>query len=275
MATISKKSAKKLRARERHNAKHEISNHVVSTPPPPTQLSKFPDINVQQEATNHYGSYPAPTRVTEPPTATLPAPTEEDMNTVRKIDAQLAYMEQNWAETQSGPFPEGIRNAIADLRASLEKRDTDAAPASEPPDLAGDVRNVTAAHMTASPTVITNSPTTATIVSNMPTTADCSLNQTGTNITTAIPELPAVPTAAPSTSSDGYTTAQPEQLYSLLTAAPSTVTNRTADPSETVPNPADYSLGDIEEVLLRIRKRHGRTGIPVPGSVQETAETLR
>ena len=37
-------------------------------------------------------------------TATSPALTEEDMNTVEK----LARMEQHWAETQSGPFPEGV-----------------------------------------------------------------------------------------------------------------------------------------------------------------------
>ena len=32
--------------------------------------------------------------------------TEEDMNMVEKIDAQLTRMELNWAQTRSGPFPE-------------------------------------------------------------------------------------------------------------------------------------------------------------------------
>ena len=45
---------------------------------------------------------------------------EEDMNTVEKGDAKLARMEY-WAESQSEPFPEGVQNAIAALRASLEE----------------------------------------------------------------------------------------------------------------------------------------------------------
>jgi hypothetical protein len=43
------------------------------------------------------------------------------MNTVEKIDAQFARMEQNWAQTRSGPFPERARIALAKLRASLEE----------------------------------------------------------------------------------------------------------------------------------------------------------
>jgi hypothetical protein len=46
--------------------------------------------------------------VVEPPAATSPAPTEDNMNMVEKIDKQLACMEQDWAESQSGPFLEGI-----------------------------------------------------------------------------------------------------------------------------------------------------------------------
>ena len=68
-------------------------------------------------------------------TATSLALMEEDMNTVKKLDEKLACIEQHWAETQLGPFPEGVRNAIADLRASLE-RDTETAPTSEQSDLA-------------------------------------------------------------------------------------------------------------------------------------------
>ena len=49
---------------------------------------------------------------TKPTTSAL---TEENMNTVEKIDTQLTRMELNWAQTRSGPFPERARNAIAKL----------------------------------------------------------------------------------------------------------------------------------------------------------------
>jgi hypothetical protein len=65
------------------------------------------------------------------------------MNTVEKVDAKLLRMEQYWAESRSGPFPEGIQNAMADLRALLEKQDTETTPASELSDLAVDVRHLT------------------------------------------------------------------------------------------------------------------------------------
>jgi hypothetical protein len=132
-----------------------------------------------------------------------------------------------------------------------------------------------AAHTTATPTVIANQPTAATIVSNTPTTADCSLNQIGTNIATAILKLPTVPTAALNTSSDTYTTAKPEQLYSLLTATAPTKIDGTVDLRETAPDPADYSLVDIEKTITRIQKQHGRAGTPVTESMEENAEALR
>jgi hypothetical protein len=50
------------------------------------------------------------------------------MDRVEKIDAKLARMEY-WAESRSEPFPEGVRNAIADLRASFDKQDTETIPA--------------------------------------------------------------------------------------------------------------------------------------------------
>jgi hypothetical protein len=81
---------------------------------------------------------------------------------------------------------------------------------------------------------------------------------------------------------NAYNTTQPEQLYSLLITATATppcgAIDALADRAETVTkplNPADYSLDDIEAVLLKIQKRHGRTGIPIPESVQETAKALR
>ena len=36
-------------------------------------------------------------------------------------------MEQHWAESQSSPFPESIRRAIADLRLAVERKETEAA----------------------------------------------------------------------------------------------------------------------------------------------------
>jgi hypothetical protein len=42
------------------------------------------------------------------------------MNTVEKVDAKLLRMEQYWAESRSGPFPEGIQNTIMALRTSSE-----------------------------------------------------------------------------------------------------------------------------------------------------------
>ena len=80
--------------------------------------------------------------------------TEENMNTVEKIDTQLARMEQNWAETRSGPFPEGVRNAIAKLRASLEEQDTETIPPLQPADPAVAVRHVATTTITISNTAI-------------------------------------------------------------------------------------------------------------------------
>ena len=46
------------------------------------------------------------------PTDTDPATsstlTDDDMDTVEKIDAKLTHMEQDWAKTQLGPFSEGV-----------------------------------------------------------------------------------------------------------------------------------------------------------------------
>ena len=36
----------------------------------------------------------------------------EDCNTVKKLDAKLLRMQGYWAESQSEPFPEGVRNAM-------------------------------------------------------------------------------------------------------------------------------------------------------------------
>ena len=64
---------------------------------------------------------------------------EEDMNTVQKIDAQLACMELNWAQTCSRLFPECPQNAIVKLQASLEEQDTKTIPPSQPANPAADI----------------------------------------------------------------------------------------------------------------------------------------
>jgi hypothetical protein len=67
-------------------------------------------------------------------------------------------MEQNWAETQSRPFPEGVQNAIAKLRASLEEQDTETIPPSQPADPAVDIRHVTTTTTTTSAPTNTAAP---------------------------------------------------------------------------------------------------------------------
>ena len=133
----------------------------------------------------------------------------------------------------------------------------------------------TTAHISV-PAVVTDTSATITADLNTPIPTDYSSNQIGTNIAAAIPGALATTTSAPPNASpSGYTTTQPEVLYSLLTAATPTIINGTTNPWETAPNPADYSLADIEEVIARIRKRHGRTGTPVPELMQENTEALR
>jgi non-homologous end joining protein Ku len=58
---------------------------------------------------------------------------------VEKVDAKLAHIEENWAKSQSEPFPEGVQNAIVALRASLEEEDTEKTRTSELSDLVIDV----------------------------------------------------------------------------------------------------------------------------------------
>src|SRR5882762_1441959 len=121
MDNIWKNAAKKVRAREKHTATRSATTATI-----PAAAATVTTFSIATATEN---------------TAASPALTEDDMNTVEKLDEKLARMEQHWAETRSGPFPEGVRNAIADLRASLE-RDTETAPTSKPSDLA-DMRHVT------------------------------------------------------------------------------------------------------------------------------------
>jgi hypothetical protein len=137
--------------------------------------------DVRQAADNYYYkklfSTPITTNaIVEPNAAThspVPDPTQnpamssasadDDMDSVEKIDAELARMERDWAETRSGPFPEGVRNAFEDLRAEQAKLDTEAARS------ANDVRHVTAAATTATITAPANAATTSTAIIPAPT----------------------------------------------------------------------------------------------------------
>jgi hypothetical protein len=66
--------------------------------------------------------------VTTPAPATSPSKTSNAtlLNTVASCDTRLLQMEQEWAQTRSGPFPNGIRNAIVNLRAALVIREAEA-----------------------------------------------------------------------------------------------------------------------------------------------------
>ena len=47
----------------------------------------------------------------------------DDCDTVTKVEAKLLRMQEYWAESRTGPFPESVRNVITDLQATFEKRD--------------------------------------------------------------------------------------------------------------------------------------------------------
>jgi hypothetical protein len=150
METISKKAAKKLRARERHNAMYETSSHKGSTPPPPTQLSEFPDINVQQEAANYYRSYQlrtAPTLVVEAPAnkSHIPAPapipsrcstgdetvtatvhwSNPETVTLEQIDENTRRLLREWPKDNGTPFPMEILEVLRNLKLKVLARDAE------------------------------------------------------------------------------------------------------------------------------------------------------
>jgi hypothetical protein len=106
---------------------------------------------------------------------------------------------------------------------------------------------------TASPVVL-NPPTTITIDSKLTVIADCSPNPIEADIEIALPKLGAIATAPPNTSSNAYSTTQPKRLYIFLTAAAPTIIDGMADQWKPVPNPTDYSLKDVKEVLKKICK---------------------
>ena len=76
------------------------------------------------------------TLVIAKPTAATPsavptcANTPASLNTVAQCDARLLRMEFEWKLTRSGPFPDGIRNTIVNLRAALAIREAETSPKS-------------------------------------------------------------------------------------------------------------------------------------------------
>ena len=93
MDDIWKNAARKVCAREKCTATHSATTTTTATTPAAAAAVTTCSTATVTATKN---------------TAMSSAPTEEDMNTVEKVDAQLARMEQNWAEMRSGSFPEGI-----------------------------------------------------------------------------------------------------------------------------------------------------------------------
>jgi hypothetical protein len=269
MATISKKSAKRLRARERHNAMHETSSHGDSTPTPPAQPPKFPDINVRQEAANYFRAYQrrlAPTLVVEPVSNKSPVPapapiplqpstsdktvttavnwSDPETVTLEQIDKNTRRLLREWPKDDGIPFPMEMLEVLRDLKLKVRARDEQRVRTATP--LAPvDVSPGVDRHNSPFPIIVDHTATAS---------------------------------APPNISFDAYTTAQPEQLYSLLTATAPTANDATADQPETITKPfgpADYSLEDIDEVLRKIGKRYRKHGVPVPESIRDNADTLR
>jgi hypothetical protein len=196
---------------------------------------------------------PVRTANTLPVTATTtPKWCDPETMTLEQIDEKTRRLLREWPKDNGTPFPMEILEVLRDLKLMVRARD--AANSSMTVSV---TTNTDIADATSTPTRVEQ--TTTELIKAF-------------ELNTAAPAP--IPTAAPSTSSDAYTTAWPEQLYSLLTAAPSTVTNGTSDLWETAPDPADYSLADIEQVLAKVRKRHRRTGTPVPKSIHENARLL-
>ena len=66
--------------------------------------------------------------VTTPAPATSPPKKSNAtlLNTVVSCNAHLPQMEQEWAQTRSGPFPERIQNTITSLCVALVMREAEA-----------------------------------------------------------------------------------------------------------------------------------------------------
>jgi hypothetical protein len=154
MESLSKKTAKKLRARQRRTASQITANNHEEIPSSP-QLSAYPMAGIEdarQEAANYLQRHTAHMQTTVPeqthinPTSCVHGVgTALADLTVKKLDARLLEMEQDWALTRSEPFPEGILSTMEDLRQRLLEREAEATQ--------------TAAFTDSVSTVLENSPT--------------------------------------------------------------------------------------------------------------------
>ena len=258
MDTIWRNAAKKMRAREERAASRITTTTTVENPP---------------------------------------AAFDPETGTLEELEQTSQRLQRDWPKEDGIPFPPDMLETLRALRAAVIARDArkrhTTAETPEQPASAESVEAAVettskkaekkrrlrekraAARTTALPTIVENPPVTIAIVSNIPITADYSPNPIGAVITATTPKLGTIASAPPNASPYAYTTTRPEQLYSLLAAPTSATINGTADLWEIAPNPADYSLNDIEEIVRKIRKRHEKTRAPVPESVQETADALR
>lgn len=107
------------------------STYKDIVPTPLSQPSHLPAPNSTENYFHKQQLCTAPIAVNmiiEPlvPTSSALRITNDD-NTVKKVDPKLLRMEQYWAPFRSGPFPEGIQNSVAELRAVVEKEEAEAA----------------------------------------------------------------------------------------------------------------------------------------------------
>ena len=102
--------------------------------------------------------------------------TSAALNTVAQCDTRLLQMEFEWKLNRSGPFPHGIRNAIANLRAALVIREAEASKETtyetttatiSAPANAATTTSLPAPANTAAPTTTTTDSSTATFTETM------------------------------------------------------------------------------------------------------------
>jgi hypothetical protein len=105
-------SAKKVCTHQWHDTWRNIVQTHRQQPSAPTLVVE-PSTARNQSAPTHADSTTSPTH-----------PSDNDADTVEKVDEKLRLLEQYWGRMLIwGPFPECLRSAMADLRAALEKKE--------------------------------------------------------------------------------------------------------------------------------------------------------
>ena len=132
MGKFSRKSVKNICARQQRDTLHTSESLEGSTSAPPTQLPKFPDINVWQEAANYYRAYQlytAPTSVVEPPANKLPVPVPKityDPKTVSLEDLDQVHIQFVQDLLHAGTLiTEAIYDLMDELRSHVEIREAE------------------------------------------------------------------------------------------------------------------------------------------------------